>query len=207
MQNFIYYVPIVSLLVSVLVGIIVFFRTGSLKKAINSFFEVNQMYTKKKCQTIEKHVEPKLEFSDYVPDYILNSSTNELEEAPKQKNIQAYIDSFLTTSLQASLEKFLPKVQSVVDDVADSYDKSVQDLALLGETMEVAEEYREKYGLSDNATISDIYSRVDAEAKKLKQGLSALRSSENISDETKKILEENKRLKEMLKDAKEKEVK
>lgn len=122
-------------------------------------------------------------FTDYVKDYILNPGTNELEELPKLKNVQAYIQSFLCTCLEASLEKFLPKIENAEDVTAD-YTQRLNDLAVLGDYMELAEEYREKLNLPDTASVAEIYAAVDKSAQDLKCKLDNAEVKDNGKSET-----------------------
>lgn len=110
------------------------------------------------------------EFTPYEKDYVLNPVSNELEEKPISKNVQEYIQSHIDCALERALERFLPKVTAEVDDV-EEYTSSVADLAVLGEAMEVAEAYREQFGLSEKFSMADIYAEVDKRAQELKSKL------------------------------------
>lgn len=151
--------------------IITFVRTGSVKKSLRDFKEVFEVKYRT-FDTRDKTAPKPTEFSPYVDDYVLNPDTNELEKLPNPKNIQAKIDSYIECALDRSLEKFMPNVVSEIDDVSEQYSRSREDLASVGEAMEIAEEYRDKFGLSDNASIADIYSELDKHSRVLKDKLS-----------------------------------
>lgn len=166
----------VCVLLGVIAFVVTFIRTGNIKKSIRDFKEVKDMAKdeRKYAQT----------FSETKKDYILNPATNELEELPLPKNIQDKIQSYIDTCLDSALEKFLPKVEEV-DEYAD-YTQRIDDLAALGEYMELAEDYRERLGLGDKASVADIYAAVDKSAKELKARLQAK------PDDKKEVFDEQK---------------
>lgn len=150
-----------------------FVRTHNLKSSISNFKEVSEL----KYDTVEKKLKNKdsysQEFSEFVPDYILNPSTNELERLAVDKNIQKQIQSFIDVALNNALERLLPQVPEVKSDTVNNYSEKVQDLASFADVIDLAESYRDKYNLPDSYTISDIYSFVDKEAKLLKEKISS----------------------------------
>lgn len=166
-QDFILFA--LACIISIICFMITFIRTGSVTKALKDFKEVNENM-KFKTLSANSKIEHKQEFSDYVPDYVLNPVTNELERLEINKNIQAYIDSHVETALEHALEKFLPKVVEEDDNFVD-YTQSVSDLGSLGEAMEIAEGYRERFNLPDSYSMSDIYSYVDNKSVELKKKL------------------------------------
>ncbi|QXN75045.1 hypothetical protein [Microvirus mar13] len=156
--------------VGVVYAVCVFLKTRNISKTLNAFKEVYDL----KYKTLEtnKKQRPKpTEFSEYKDAYVLNPATNELEKLPTQENIQERINSFLECALDRALEKFMPKNVVERDDVAEEYAASRVDLADLADAMEIAEQYRERFGLSENASMADIYARVDKEAAALKAKL------------------------------------
>lgn len=155
-------------IIAIVCFIITYIRTGNIKKSISDFREVYDMKYKTVDSERKKYNQS---FTPEVKDYLLNSVTNELEELPKKKNVDDYIQSHIESCLERALERFLPKVKYEDDLIAD-YTERCDDLASLGEAIEMAEYYREKFGLSDSASIADIYSAVDNSAKVLKTKLS-----------------------------------
>lgn len=155
---------------ALLAFLITFIRTGSISKSIKNLKEVQDL----KYQTQEDRVQPSQSFSETVPDYVLNPSSNELERLPVDKNIQEYIQSFVDTALANALERFLPKVISEDDDTVESYADKQADLGSLADAMDIAEEYREKYNLPDSYSMADIYSFVDQQASAIKSKLADL---------------------------------
>lgn len=162
-----------DIVLSVIIGFLCFLlawvRTGSLKKAINQLKEYEEMIKYKTASKAQEEPREGQKFSRTVPDYILDPVTNELQRSPIDKDVQAYIDSHIDVALDRALERFLPKVVES-DDIA-YYTAQSQDLAVMGEAFEIAEDYREKYNLDPNMSVADIYKYVGEQADKMKQDL------------------------------------
>lgn len=172
---------LVILALSVVGFIVTIVRTGNVKKSIDSFKEVEELK-----KTVESRAY-KQSFTPEVKDYILNPATNELEEKPIPKNVQDFINSHIESCLERVLERFLPPVVQDDNVIAD-YTQRVDDLASIGEAMEIAEEYREKFALPDDYTISQIYDFIGKSADKLKVKLSeANRPKQEPKQEPKEV--------------------
>lgn len=170
-----YFLSLCFSLFGLIAFIITYFRTGSIKKSVKSFKECLMKY-----QTIDDKVELEKsgsysqKFSPYVDDYVLNSETNCLEKLPNPVNIQEKIQSYLSCALEQALEKFLPNFNVQEDDSVAQYVERTDDLAVIGDAIERAEEYREHYNLPDNMSISEIYSYIDKQAKQIKQHINSV---------------------------------
>lgn len=125
----------------------------------------------KTAEAVQAELAKGQEFSETIKDYILDPVTNELEESPVPKNVQAEIQSYIDVALDRALEKFLPQVATEVDDVEDNYTAVAQDLASMGDAFDLAEEYREKLGLGADVSVADIFAKVAERAETLKQTL------------------------------------
>lgn len=160
-------------LVSVAVGLIgslfVFIRTRSLSKTLKYLKECEEM----RYKTVDTPTEHKQEFSETVPDYVLNPSTNELERLPVDKNVQEMIQSYIECALERALQRYV-NIHDAEDQVMPviEYERAVSDLADLSQAIETAEQYREEFDLPDSYSISQIYQFVDQRAKELKQQIS-----------------------------------
>lgn len=163
--------------------VVTFFRTSNVKESINNFKEVLDL---KGYHDLSSGKVVSQTFSDTKPDYVLNPVTNELERKPIDKNIQEYIQSFLESSLERALEKFLPQNVTESENTYADYTKSVEDLSLIGESMDIAEEYREKFNLPDNYSMADIYSFVDKQAQGLKSKLAEFNKSKEVEKNVEK---------------------
>ena len=149
-------------------------RTGSIKKSLKAMEELNNMPYKKTCSYSQG-------FSEYEKDYVLNPATNELEELEIPKNVQKYIDSYVDTCLEKALEKFLPDKVSESDSVID-YTQVCDDLSQIGNAMDIAEDYREKFGLPDTYSTADIYAFVQKQSDSLKSQLSQMNKDKEKAD-------------------------
>lgn len=159
---------------------VTFTRTGSLKKSVENLSEVFEM--KKKYKTVDTVKAKEQSFSEEVKDYILDPVTNELEEKPIPKNVQDYIQSFIECALERALQRFLPE-NVIEDNSVSDYTQKVDDLSSIGAAMEIAEDYRDKYNLPDNYSISDIYAFVDKQAKDIKDKLIKREEKDNEGKE------------------------
>ncbi|UPW41564.1 hypothetical protein [Peromfec virus RodF8_54] len=176
-----------SIILSIIVFLVTFIRTGSVKKSISEVEDLLKYRVAFSDKTTGAQ-----SFSETVPDYVLNSSTNELERLPVDKNVQQIIQSCVDTALNSVLEKFLNVTESdEVADLTDKYHSKTVDLAALADSIEIAETYRDKYNLPDNYTISDIYAFVDEQAKGIKERIGKINkeSSENV--EKKEVVKES----------------
>lgn len=163
LENYDVVVSVVLAIISLLFG---YFRTRSCKK------KLKEVKNSMKFKTYNLSVEtptPKQEFSETIPDYVLNESTNELERLAVDKNVQAIIQSYIDTALDRALERFLPNQEvKEVDDIVERYNESQLDLAELGSAFDKAEEYRQQFGLGDDCSVSDIFAKLSEFSENLK---------------------------------------
>lgn len=151
-------------MVGILFTIVNFFRTGRLNNSAKSFI--------KECFDNLKNKDYSQSFSETITDYILNPQTNELEESPIPKNVQAYIQSYVDTALNNVLDRFLPQQIIQDDDGVADFTQYTQDLASFGAVLDMAEDYREKFGLDEKMSAQDIFKYVQSKADNLKEKLS-----------------------------------
>ena len=143
-------------------GLVNFFRTGRLNNSAKNFIksEVEELKTNPTRVPVQT-------FSEERTDYILNKATNLLEESPLKVNVQKEIQSHVQTCLEFVLEA-LNNPESYVKDgnniqLVDSVAERMQmneDLAYAGDIFDMAEEYREKFGLSADMSVQDIFAHV-----------------------------------------------
>lgn len=162
---------VLSCVVGLLCFMVTLFRTGSIKKALNELKEFEKMITYKTAEVQQSKPAKGQEFSETIKDYILDPVTNELQESPVPKNVQAVIQSHIDVALDRALERFLPNVQSEVDDVEQNYTEVSQDLASIADAFDLAEDYREKLGLGADVSVDEIFKKVAERADMLKQTL------------------------------------
>lgn len=170
-------IAFVCFIIATIFSIVNFFRTGRLSKSAKQFIcsEVNEL--KKDTSNYSQS------FSEEITDYILNPVTNELEVSPVPKNIQKYIDSYIDVALDRVLERFLPEqVIEDKDDVAD-YTQMQEDLAYMGDVFELAEDYRDKFGLDNNMSVQDIFRYVGTKSNELGEKLKNIGKKEIVENE------------------------
>lgn len=177
-----------------ILGIINFCRTGRLNTSAKNFIkgEFETMANKKIT------VRPVFgqSFETTRKDYVLNSVTNELEESPIPFDIQKYIQSHASTCLKCALDAFLnPDIiadgdnVTLVDSVGARNDM-LEDLSYASEMFDMAETYRDKFGLSDDMSVSDIFAYVQKQADEMGERLKA-QASEVDKQETDKGGQDN----------------
>ncbi|UPW40811.1 hypothetical protein [Sigmofec virus UA08Rod_6727] len=157
MQDFINeYMPYVMTALSVLIsGLIAFFGR---RFSIKNLEDISMKY-RTSNYTDGKNYKPVTQsFSPLVPQYRFNEQSGELEQLPDMLDVQKLIDSHLETSLSAMFDKFMPKPN--VDNDSLYIDELHDELDELGEFMSQADDFREKYGLPDDATPDKIYAHV-----------------------------------------------
>ena len=171
-------IEIVCLVFGAVISLITFFRTGSISKTVKNFKEV--LDVKYKTVDTNREIFHSQTFTPYRDNYVLDTATNELEKLPNPENVQESIQSYIDTSLQAALEKYLPNIgkqQIEEDDLIADYTESRNDLAAIGDAMELAEEYRDKFNLPDTMSIADIYQHIGKYSEDLKNKMKVV--SEN----------------------------
>jgi len=103
-------------------------------------------------------------FSKYSPEYVYNEDTEELKATGGKIDNQAVIESYLDTCFEKVLEKFLPelinKAQPDSDGVYGDSTQIKQDLADFASMLDVAEDYRDKYKLSDDLNAIEVFEAV-----------------------------------------------
>lgn len=159
-------------IVSILCALIVFIRTGSVKK-IKEVLDEMKYKTVATAAEIKSHVQT---FDDggLRPVYRLNKSTGELEMTDEVINVQELVDSCKQYCLDACLERFMPAEQPV-DIIQQDMDRYADDLDFLAEAAEKAEAYKEELGLDAGLTVDEVYAAVAAQADALKERLAAFK--------------------------------
>lgn len=130
-------------------------------------------------------------FDKYYQKYRLNQATGMLEDAGKV-DIQELVNSNLDSCLSRVIERYLPG--NDIDDQVGEYDAMRDDLDYLFEAGNIAEDLKERYGLDDSLSISEVYDQVSVRANALKKDIDAkiqAHSGENI--EKSEVLDNEKK--------------
>lgn len=136
-------------------------------------------------------------FDEYADDYKYVEATGEIVKSPERVNIQAKIDSYRSTALDVLLNKYLGNDDSVSGDpgyVDHDYGRLYNDLADLGQCIEIANDYRDRYGLDDGMSVVDVYKFVQGKLDTLNSEIAAKQSGNVVKggvdhDETQKTAE------------------
>lgn len=141
---------------------------------------------KKDCSTNEKVVKPFTQkFRSVYPTYELDKKINKLVETGT-RDVQKEINSHRECALDLMLDKFLDREKEfkqqydVVDgDGVVEYKSSTLDLAELGDALELADIYREKYGLPLSSTPQEVFSYVKQKELEINAKIKSLQEKES----------------------------
>lgn len=172
-----------ALAVSVFLAVFYAIKTGSVKNLIKEVTEL--MYKFRTMQTVAPSEGQT--FSEEKDEYRLNEITNELEKTGNKINIQAIIDSCLETALDKALSRLMPEVEECKEMV--ELETMRGDLDVMQEAAMLAEEYRAKYGLSEDIPYNNIFAKVGEMATALDSKIKDAQKpkqeeSNNVSEET-----------------------
>lgn len=103
-------------------------------------------------------------FNPLLKQYRLNKRTNQLEELDDPLDIQQLIDSKVETALDRTLARLSPQqpLDGAVTDCTEDYQ---DDLDLIADAMDVAEDYREKLGLADDVPVDQVFQKMSTYAE------------------------------------------
>lgn len=116
-------------------------------------------------------------FTEEREDYILNSVTNMLEKSPVKVNVQKKIQSYVVTCLENVLnalqhpEEFEDGDNVMVEDSVATRNDMLEDLSYAGQLFDIAEEYRERFGLSADMSVQDVFNYVQTQADEMGERL------------------------------------
>lgn len=109
---------------------------------------------------------------ELITDYKLDEVTGELVELPTKRDIQAEIDSFAETALENVFDRFMPVKDLSADEQAVEYRQRItDDLSLLAEASQVAEDYKEELKLDPAMSISEVYKQVFLKSEDLAKSI------------------------------------
>lgn len=166
-------VSLFLLIIAFIVSIVNFFRTGRLNTSAKKFIK----------ETIEemprdlKRPVHSQSFTEERDDYILNSVTNMLEKSPVKVNVQKKIQSYVVTCLENVLnalqhpEEFEDGDNVTVEDSVATRNDMLEDLSYAGQLFDIAEEYRERFGLSADMSVQDVFNYVQTQADEMGERL------------------------------------
>ena len=166
-------VSLLLLIIAFIVSIVNFFRTGRLNTSAKEFI-------KETIQEMPRDLKRPVHsqsFTEERDDYVLNTVTNMLEKSPVpvnvQKKIQSYIGTCLENVMNALLhpEEFEDGDNVTLQDSVASRNDMLEDLSYAGEMFDIAEEYRERFNLSPDMSVQDIFKFVQTQADEMGERL------------------------------------
>lgn len=122
-------------------------------------------------------------FDENKPTYRLNKASGELEQ-DGTVNVQELINSAVSVALERMLDKFLPQSTEIEEKTVELNSMN-DDLDYLVEAFNKAEDYREKYNLSENLSIQDIYKVVSNKSNELVKQLNDFTEKQKLAAQIK----------------------
>lgn len=170
MSYIIDFIPyIISFGLTVLLAIINCLTRGRYKSILK---EVQKLITYRNADyRMNSEDEPQgTKFSNLIPQFRLNKASGILEEA-EPLDITALANSARNVELKELLSKLEAGTAELTQQLKTKYEDYTDDLDELANALDVAEEYRERFGMSEDISVSDIFARIEQERDKLKQSL------------------------------------
>lgn len=130
-------------------------------------------------------------FDKLKPVYRLNKVTGELVKTDEVIDIDEVVQSCKEQTLDYILEKFMPENindMPISEQIVSSYDDDLDTLRDLGN---IADEYRERFNLSESMSISDIYNYINNKRMEAMEALKAQNKIKEINNETEKTVEKS----------------
>uniref|UniRef100_A0AAU8AUE6 Uncharacterized protein n=1 Tax=Dulem virus 83 TaxID=3145794 RepID=A0AAU8AUE6_9VIRU len=173
--------------VYLLVSFVLYFRTRNNKYLMEVLNEVKYRLPDYR----EREPAEAQSFDTMKPVYRLNKQTNELELTDEVIDMQELLNSAKDYCLSACLERFLPT--QTVDETVAQRNAYYDDLDIMTQYYDIADEYREKLGLDDTISAEKVYEAMVNKASeldkfvKMQQNVSASKNNntEVMKDETK----------------------
>lgn len=152
-------------------------RFKSIQKELDNL--INYLSAEQRINGDVKPVSTK--FSNLIPQFRLNKATGMLEEADPL-DITALTNSSRNVELKSLLERLESGTAELTQQVKTQYNDYSDTLDELANALDVAEEYRSKFGLGEDVSVSDIFARIEQERDKLKDTLDTIAKAQTKSD-------------------------
>lgn len=185
------------LLVSVLSALVLFFRTGTIKKIFKEV--VNMKFQRRKPSYLEDNAVEGQTFSNLKPVYRLNKATGELEKTDEVIDITELVNSYKDIAIDNILNRFLSLVQDDTQNEIVEYNEMVDDVDVMREMSERAEVYRKKYKLPESMPTSEVFDFLASQAQKVK---SSIEKKQQLQKELKKGDEKNEKAEKVVEESK-----
>lgn len=178
-----------SLALLLFVTVVNWFRSGKSAKTVKEEFMKFRNANYFADLAAEDKAKQGQVFNPLVTQFRLNERTNQLEELPDKLDIRELVRSELHTALEPTLARLMPD-DDEEDEIVRIIDSSADDLDTLNEAFEVAEEWRDRLGLGDEVSHSDIFKHIQEYRDQLSDKL------KNVGDKFKEVPENVEKAKE-----------
>ena len=188
-----------AVLIYVIFGFVIFLKTKDIKYLMEVGDTVKKILYRTEGVALESSENlAGQSFQEEKPTYRLNKASGELEK-DGTINVQELINSAVSVALERMLDKFLPQ-SGEIDEKTVELNSMNDDLDYLVEAFNKAEDYREKFNLSENLSIQDIYHVVSNKSNELAKEINDFAEKQKLANEIKtevvnnekKIIEESK---------------
>lgn len=184
------YIPyIISFGLTLLLAVLNCLTRGRYKNILK---EVQKLITYRSAdyRTNPDDVDKGTTFSRLVPQFRLNKTTGILEEA-EPLDVTALANSARNVELKTLLSKLEAGTGELTQQLKTQYNDYSDDLDELANALDVAEEYRAKFGLSEDVSVTDIFARIESERDKLKTSLDNVIKAQHEKSEVKDNAQKN----------------
>lgn len=185
-------VDLLPVIMAILSAIVIFFRTGNLKKATDELKKVKGEEELKYRTTDYRQKKDNGDaqsFDETVKVWRMNKEKGYPVETDEIDNLQKKIDSYLETALDRVLAKYMPVQYDSAEEarISTGISRTQSDLDFLTETETDLEETRQAYGLDETATIADLISVIKKKNAELIQQQNKIQLEKEKTDEKKSI--------------------
>ena len=174
----------VAVIFYVVFGFVIFLKTKNINYLTEVFDTMKKILYRTEGTALESSENlVGQSFDENKPTYRLNKASGELEQ-DGTVNVQELINSAVSVALERMLDKFLPQSTEIEEKTVELNSMN-DDLDYLVEAFNKAEDYREKYNLSENLSIQDIYKVVSNKSNELVKQINDFTEKQKLATQIK----------------------
>lgn len=173
MQTFIDYLPYIVPSLLFLCNVLSLVYTRKTGKSIHNLEDFNMTYRNADYRANPKEIDKGTSFPSLIPRFRLDKSTGQLVETDPL-DITKLVNSSRNVELKSLLSALEAGTAELTQQVKTQYNDYTDTLDELANALDIAEEYRERFGLDEDVSIDEIFNRIESERDKLKASLDAL---------------------------------
>lgn len=175
MSTFINYIPYIVPCLLFLVNVFNLVYTRHTGKSIDKELK-DMFYRTADYRENPDEIDSGTKFSNLIPRFRLNKASGVLEP-DEPLDITKLVNSSRNVELKSLLQALEAGNAELVQQVKTQYNDYSDTLDELANALDVAEDYRVRFGLGDDVSVSDIFARIEAERDKLKESLDNIEKS------------------------------